>query len=55
MASGLTFKSLNHFEFISVHVVRQWANIILRVAVLKLHLLKTIFSPLCVLASFVVN
>ena len=53
---GLTFKSLIHFEFISVYGVRKWSSFIfLHIAVqfFQHHLLKT--SSLYILDSFVVN
>ena len=55
MVSGLTFKSLIHFEFVFVYGVRQWSSfILLHVAVQfsHYHLLKTLPFPLvypCVL------
>ena len=58
MVSGLTFRSLIHFEFIFVYGVRKCSNfILLHVAVQfsQHHLLKRLFSPLHILASFVKN
>jgi len=56
--SGLTFKSLIHFEFIFVYGVRKCSNfILLHVPVQSQHhLLKRLSLPYCViLASFVKN
>ena len=57
--SGLTFRSLIHFEFIFVYCVRKCSNLILsHVAVqfCKHHLLKRLsLPPLYILASFVKN
>ena len=56
--SRLTFRSLNHFEFIFVYGFREYANlIVLHVAVQfsQHHLLKTVFSLLYILASFVID
>ena len=58
MVSGLTFTSLIHSEFIFVHGVRKWASSILSHVAIQFsqhHLLKTVFSPLYVPASFVVD
>ena len=58
MVSGLTFKSLIHFEFIFVYGVRKCPNyILLHIAVLFPAPLieEAIFAPLCILASFVKN
>ena len=49
MVSGLTFKSLIHFEFIFVYGVRKWSSLILlRIAVQfsQHHLLKRLFFPI---------
>ena len=56
MVSGLTFRSLVHFEFIFVYVVRKCSSLILLqvVDVSAVPLVKEIvFSPLYTLASFV--
>ena len=57
IVSGLTFRSLIHFEFIFVYVVRKCSSFILLQVVDQFsqhHLLKEIvFSPLYILASFV--
>ena len=59
IVSGLTFRSLIHFEFIFVYGVRKCSNFIcLHVAVQfsQHHFLKRlVFSPLYILASFVKN
>ena len=58
IVSGLTFRSLIHFEFIFVYGVGECSNfILLHVAVQfsQHHLLKTVFSPLYILASFVMD
>ena len=59
IVSGLTFRSLVHFEFIFVYGVRKCSNfILLRVAVqFSLHCLleEAVFAPLYILASFVKN
>ena len=60
IVSGLTFRSLIHFEFIFVYGVRECSNfILLHVAV---HFFspatlieETIFPPLYILASFVID
>ena len=55
IVSGLTFRSLIHFEFIFVYGVRQCSSFILLQVVDQFsqhHLLKR-FSPLYILASFV--
>jgi len=57
IVSGLTFRSLIHFEFIFVYGVRKCSSFILLQVVDQFsqhHLLKKIvFSPLYILASFV--
>ena len=56
LVSGLTFKSLIQFEFIFVCGVRRSFNFILLHGAVKFsqhHLLKTVFFPLYILASFV--
>ena len=57
VASGLTFRSLIHVEFIFVYGVRKCSSFILLQVVdwfSQHHLLKEIvFSPLYILASFV--
>ena len=60
MGSGLTFRSLIYFELIFVYDIRECSNFILlhvAVQVSQHHLLKeeTIFSPLYILASFIVD
>ena len=56
IVSGLTFRSLIHFEFIFVYGVRKCSSFILLQVVDQFsqhHLLKIIFSPWYILASFV--
>ena len=57
--SGLTFRSLIHFEFIFVYGVRKCSNFFLlhvSVQCSQRHLLKRLsLSPLYILASFVKN
>ena len=56
--SGLTFRSLIHFEFIFVYGVRKCYSFILLQVVDQFsqsHLLEIVFSPLYILASFVKN
>ena len=56
IVSGLTFRSLIHFEFIFVYVVRKCSSFILLQVVDKFsqhHLLRDSLSPLYILASFV--
>ena len=54
IVSGLTFKTLIHFEFIFVYSVRKCSGfILLHVALQFSHLLYSLFSPLYILASFV--
>ena len=57
IVSGLTFRSLTHFEFIFVYGVRKCSSFILLQVVDQFsqhHLLKRLFfSPLYILASFV--
>ena len=59
IVSGLTFRSLTHFEFIFVYGVSKCSNfILLHIAVQfsQHHLLKRlVFAPLDILASFVKN
>ena len=58
IVSGLIFMSLIHFEFIIVYGVRECSNfILLHVAVqFSQHLIEvTVFSPLYILASFVID
>ena len=58
IVSGLIFRSLIHFEFIFVYGVKECSNfILLHVAVQfsQQHLLKSVFSPLCILAPFVTD
>ena len=56
IVSGLTFRSLVHFEFIFVYGVRKCSSFILLHVVDQFsqhHLLKRLSSPLCIFASFV--
>ena len=56
MVSGLTFRSLIHFEFIFVYGVRKCSSFILLQVVDQFsqhHLLKIVFSPLYIFAYFV--
>ena len=56
MVSCLIFKSLSHSEFIFVHGVRVCSSFIdlhVAVQVSQKYLLKTVFFPFYVLASFV--
>ena len=57
IVSGLTFRSLIHFEFIFVYGVREYSSFILLQVVYQFsqhHLLKRLsFFPLYILASFV--
>ena len=56
IVSGLTFRSLIHFEFIFVYGVRKCSSFILLQVVVRFsqhHLLEVVFSPLYILASFV--
>ena len=60
MVSGLTFRSLIHFEFIFVYGVRKCYNFILLLGAVQFsqhHLLKrlSLFAPLYILASFLKN
>ena len=59
IVSGLIFRSLTHFEFIFVYVVRRCSSFILLQVVDQFsqhHLLKRLsFFPLYILASFVKN
>ena len=59
IVSGLIFRSLTHFEFIFVYVVRKCSSFILLQVVDQFsqhHLLKRLsFFPLYILASFVKN
>ena len=58
IVSGLTFRSLIYFEFIFVYGVRECSNfILLHVAVQFSQQLieETVFSPLYILASFVID
>ena len=58
VVSGLTFRSLIHFEFIFVYGIRKCSNfILLHVAVqfYQHHLLKRLSALLYILASFVKN
>ena len=54
IVSGLTFRSLIHFEFVFVYGVRKCSSFILLQVFLAAPLVKEIvFSPLYILASFV--
>ena len=56
IVSGLTFRSLIHLEFIFVNGVRKCSSFILLQEVDQFsqhHLLKSVFSPMYILASFV--
>ena len=58
IVSGITFRSLIHFEFIFVYDVRECPNIILLncYPVFPAPLIEeTVFSPLYILASFVID
>ena len=59
IVSGLTFRSLIHFEFIFVYVVKDHSNFLLLNVVVQLFpgslISETIFSLLYILASFVEN
>ena len=58
IVSGLTFRSLIHFEFIFVDGVRECSNFILLHVALQFsqhHLLKKLSSLHCILASFVID
>ena len=58
IVSGLTFRSLIHFEFIFVYGVWKCSNfILLHVAVVSLapFIEEAVFAPLYILASFVKN
>ena len=54
IVSGLTFRSLIHFEFIFVYDVRECCNfILLHVAVPAPLIEEAVFSPSYILASFI--
>ena len=56
IVSGLTFRSLIHFEFIFVYGVRKCSSFILLQVVDQFsrhHVLEIVFNPLYILASFV--
>ena len=56
IVSGFTFRSLIHFEFIFVYGVRECSDFILLYIVFLAALIQeTVFSPLCILASFIVD
>ena len=56
IVSGLTFRSLIYFEFIFVYGVRKCSSFILLQVIFPAPLVKEIvFSPLYVLASFVID
>ena len=56
VVSGLTLRSLIHFEFIFVYAVRKCSSFILLQVVYQFsqhHMFKSVFSPLYILVSFV--
>ena len=56
IVSGLTFRSLIHFEFIFVYAVKKCSKFILLHVAIQFsqhHLLEAVFAPLNILASFV--
>ena len=56
IVSGLTFRYLIiHFECIFVYGIRECSNLILLHAFPAVLIEQTVFSPLCILASFVVD
>ena len=59
IVSGLTFKALIHLEFISVYGVRECSKFVLLHVALQISPAplteEAVFSPLYVLASFVIN
>ena len=59
IVSGLTFRSLIHFEFIFVYGVRKCSNFILLHEALHvkedIFIKEAVFAPLYILASFVKN
>ena len=58
IVSGLTFRSSIHYEFIPVCDIKEYSNFnLLHVAVQfsQHHLLKRLFSPLYILAFFVID
>ena len=59
MVSGLTFRSLNHFEFIFAYDVRKCFNLIVLYVAFQFFpapfVEETVFSPLCILVSFIVD
>ena len=58
MISGLTFRSLIHFAFIFVYGIRECSNFTLLHVTVQFsqhYLLKKLFLPLYILASFVVD
>ena len=59
IVSGLTFKSLTHFEFILVYGVRRCSNFILLHIAVQFSpapfIEEAVFSPLYILPSFVKN
>ena len=55
---NLTFRSLIYFEFIFVYGVKEYSNFILLHVASQFsqhHSLKRLFSPLYILASFVID
>ena len=58
IASSLTFRSLIVFEFIFVYSVRECSNFIISCVAVQFsqhHFEETVFSPLYILASFVLD
>ena len=58
IVSGLISRSLIHFEFIFVYGIRECSNFIfvhVDVRFSQHHLLKRLFSPLYILASFIID
>ena len=58
MLSSIIFRSLIHFEFVSVYGVRKCSNFILSHVAVQFsqhQLLKRFFSPFYILASFVID
>ena len=58
MVACPVFRSLNHFEFIFVCGERECSNFTdlhVTVQLSQYHLLKIVFSPLYILASFVID
>ena len=59
IVSGLTFRSLIHFEFIFVYGVRECSNFILLHVAVQFSpaplIEEAVFAPLYILASFVIH